>query len=70
MMDINNLRSMAMFADIMTNGASQATKQVNQLQQAQLALNMAGSIQQNSSQLQAQAVALLLGIGGKIDTMA
>ena len=69
-MDINQLRSLAMFTDIMTNGATQASQQVNRLQQAQLLLNVAGSMQQSSADIQAQAVAILMGIGGKINTVA
>ncbi len=66
-MDINNLRTMAMFTDIMTDGATQSTKMVNRLQNAQMALTLSGSIQQEASNLQAQAVATLMGIGGKVD---
>lgn len=67
-MDINNLRSMAMFTDIMTNGASGSTQMVNRLQSAQLLIDMAGATQQGISELQSKAVATLLGIGNKIDT--
>lgn len=69
-MNINNLRSMAMFTDIMTNGATDATKMVNRLEMAKLATSMSAEMQQQSSDLLSQAVAKLMGVGGKIDTMA
>ena len=69
-MDINNLRTMAMYTDIMTNGATQASKMVDRLQKAEMATSMASSMQKQSAQLQAQAVAKLMGIGENVDTMA
>ena len=67
-MDINNLRSMAMFTDIMTNGATESNKMVNRLQNAQMVLNMADSMQSSISEIQAKAVATLMGVGSKVDT--
>jgi hypothetical protein len=69
-MDINNLRTLAMYTDIMTNGATESTKQLNRLQDALLFTQSAAQVQQGISDLQAQAVAKLMGIGGKVDTIA
>ena len=68
-MDINNLRTMAMYTDIMTNGATDANKQLNRLQEAVLLTQAAKTIQ-GAADIQAQAVAQLMGIGTKLDTMA
>ena len=68
-MDINNLRSMALFTDIMTNGASEANKQINRLQEA-LPLTQATKSIQGAADIQAQAIAQLMGVGTKINVMA
>jgi hypothetical protein len=68
-MDINNLRTLAMYTDIMTNGATESTKQLNRLQGAIMLTQNAAQVQQGIADIQAQAVAKLLGVGSKLDTI-
>ncbi|MDR1397478.1 MAG: hypothetical protein LBJ14_07075 [Desulfarculales bacterium] len=67
-MDINNLRTLAMYTDIMTNGAAEAGKQLNRLQETLMLTQNAARIQEGMADIQAQAVAKLMGVGNKIDT--
>jgi hypothetical protein len=54
----------------MTNGATESTKQLNRLQDAIMLTQNAAQVQQGIADIQAQAVAKLLGVGSKLDTIA
>ena len=60
---------MALYTDIMTNGATQASKQINRLQGALMMSEASQGLAKGAAEIQAQAVAKLMGIGEKIDVM-